>query len=320
MSSIAPYHDKEEWRQARQSGMGGSDAAKVAGISPYGTPLSVYEEKISELAPDKPNWRMLWGNIAEPIAAELYVEETGRKVRRQPLRRNSEHDFLIANVDRQILIGADVTTTGCLEIKCPGIGAFSKIKAHGLPDYAILQLQHYLGVLGYSWGSFAVFNPESGPPIHFDMEADTELIDQLFEREVKFWTEHVIPRIPPSETVSDQALDIPEIEGELKIIDEDAWRESALQLREARTLKDAATELEDSAKDTLKGLMTDQGLDAVEIPDLARLYYRMSAGRTSWKKTAEAIAEDANLDVSEFTVEGKPYRTFKPYFLTKEEE
>ncbi len=321
MSSIAPYHDKEEWRQARQSGMGGSDAAKVAGISPYGTPLSVYEEKISELLPDKPNWRMMWGNIGESIAADLYVEETGRKVRRQPLRRNTEYDFLIANVDRQILTGtAGVETPGTLEIKCPGIGAFGKMKAHGLPDYAVLQLQHYLGVLGYSWGSFAVFNSEYGPPIHFDMEADQELIGQLFEREVKFWTEHVVPRIPPPETTDAQALDIPEIEGELKIVDGDEWRERVAQLREARNYKDAAIELENYAKAKLQELMTDQGLDAVEIPDLARLYYRLSAGRTSWKKTAEAIAKDANLDVGEFTVEGKPFRTFKPYFLTREQE
>ncbi len=320
MSSIAPYHDKEEWRLARQSGMGGSDAAKVAGISPYGTPLSVYEEKISELASDKPTWRMLWGNIAESIAADLYAEETGREIRRQPLRRNSEHDFLIANVDRQILIGGDVTTTGCLEVKCPGIGAFSKMKARGLPDYAVLQLQHYLGVLGYSWGSFAVFNSEYGPPIHFDMEADTELIDQLFDREIKFWTEHVIPRIPPPEMINDQPLDIPEIEGELKVIDIDAWRNAAEELRDAQGLRKAAAELEDTAKGTLKGLMESSGLDAVEIPDLARLYYRFSDGRVSWKKTAEAIAKDADVSIDEFKVEGKPYRTFKPYFLRTEEE
>ncbi len=320
MSSIAPYHDKEEWRLARQSGMGGSDAAKVAGISPYGTPLSVYEEKISELAPDKPTWRMLWGTIAESIAADLYVEETGRKVRRQPLRRNSEHDFLIANVDRQILIGDDVTSTGCLEVKCPGISAFSKIKAYGFPEHAILQLQHYLGVLEYSWGSFAVFNSEYGPPIHFDMEADQELIGQLFEREVKFWTEHVIPRIPPPETVNDQPLDIPEIEGELKVIDVDDWRSAALELQEAQGLRKAAAELEDIAKSTLKGLMESSGLDAVEIPDLARLYYRYSDGRVSWKKTAEAMAKETEFPLEYYKVEGKPFRTFKPYFLTREVE
>ncbi len=320
MSSIAPYHDKEEWLLARQDGLGGSDGSAVAGINPYRTPLEVYEEKTSELAPDEPNWRMLWGNIAESIAADLYAQKTSREIRRQPLRRNAEHDFLIANVDRQILIGGDVTTTGCLEIKCPGIGAFSKMKAHGLPDYAVLQLQHYLGVLGYSWGSFAVFNPEYGPPIHFDMEADQDLIEQLFEREIKFWTEHVVPRIPPPETVDHRTLDIPEIEGELTVIDGDAWRESALQLREARGLKDAATELHNSAKATLQRLMKDQGLDAVEIPDLARLYYRMSKGRVSWKGTATAIAQEADLDVANFTVEGKPFRTFKPYFLSREEE
>ncbi len=320
MSSIAPYHDKEEWLLARQSGLGGSDASAIADINPFRSPMDVYLEKTSDLTPDKPTWRMQWGNIAESIAADLYVQETGRKVRRQPLRRNTEHSFLIANVDRQIFIGADVSTTGCLEVKCPGIGAFSKIKAHGLPDYAILQLQHYLGVLGYSWGSFAVFHSDYGPPIHFDMEADQKLIDQLFEREFKFWTEHVVPRIPPPDEADDSAFDIPEIEGELKIIDVDQWRSAAEELREAQGLRKAAAELENTAKGTLKGLMEAGGLDAVEIPELARLYYRFSQGRTSWKKTAEAIAKDADVSIDEFKVEGKPYRTFKPYFLRTEEE
>lgn len=320
MTALAPYHDKEEWRLARQSGLGGSDGSAVANINPFRTALEVYEEKIGELTPDNPSWRMEWGNIAEPVAADLYAKSTGREIRRQPLRRNAEHDFLIANVDRQILIGGDVTATGCLEIKCPGIGAFSKMKAHGLPDYAVLQLQHYLGVLGYSWGSFAIFNPEYGPPIHFDMEADQELIGPLFEREIKFWTEHVIPRIPPPETVDDQPLEIPEIEGELKVIDGDAWRQAAEELRAAVSLRKAAAELEDSAKGALKGLMEDQGLDAVEIPDLARMYYRMSTGRTSWKGTATAIAQEADLDVGDFIVQGKDYRTFRSYFLTREEE
>ena len=115
-------------------------------------------------------------------------------------------------------------------------------------------------------------------------------------------------------------IDIPEVEGELKVIDMSEWRNAAEELREAQGLRTAAAELEDTAKGTLKGLMETVGVDAVEIPDLARLYYRLSEGRVSWKKTAEAIAKDTNVSVDEFKIEGKPYRTFKPYFLTREVE
>jgi len=312
---VAPYHDKEEWRLARQSGLGGSDGSAVANINPFRTALEVYEEKTGDLESDNPNWRMQWGNIGEAIAADLYVEETGREIRRQPLRRNAEHDFLIANVDRQILAVGDVTSTGCLEIKCPGLGAFSKIKAHGLPDYAVLQLQHYLGVLGYSWGSFAVFNPEYGPPIHFDMEADQELIGQLFEREIEFWTEHVIPRIPPPIESDDVALEIPEIEGELKIMEGPDWLKAARDLQEAKDLQDTAKTLADQAKDRVQELMKGVDADAIELTDVGRFYYRTQDGRTSWKGTAQALAKESGLDLSAFEKVGKPFKTFRSFFF-----
>jgi hypothetical protein len=67
-------------------------------------------------------------------------------------------------------------------------------------------------------------------------------------------------------------------------------------------------------------MMEDNDLDAIEIPDLVKIYYRQQAGRTSWKGTAEAIAKEAELDVSDFLKIGKPSRAFRPYFLIPEEE
>ena len=321
MTSIASYHDKSEWRRARQSGLGGSDASAIANLNPWRTPLDVYQEKTSELLFETPTWRMDWGNMAESIAADLYAEKTGRQIRRQPMRRHPEHDFMIGNVDRQILAGSgDVTTTGCLEIKCPGLGAYAKMKARGLPDYVVLQLQHYLGTLAYSWGSFAIFNPEDGPPIHFDMEADQDLIAQLFEREIKFWTEYVIPRIPPPIESTSKALDVPEIEGELTIVSDEDWQRMASDLRDARELKQAAEALEETAKIQIQERMHRDELHAVEVDGIARFYYRYQAGRTNWKETAEAIARAADLKVDGFLVKGDGFTRFTPYFLRPEED
>jgi len=316
MTSPASYRDKDAWRLARQDGLGGSDASAVAEANPWCTPMDVYLEKTSDLKPEELNWRMRWGNIGEAIAADLYAEKTGRKIRQQPLRRHPEHPFLLANVDRQILAGtAGVTSTGCLEIKSPGLGNYSKMKAHGLPDYAVIQLQHYLGVLGYSWGSFAIFNPEDGPPIYFDMEADQALIADLFEREIKFWTEHVVPRIPPPMETMAKPMDIPHIEGELTIVDSDEWVKAATEFREARELKDTATELEETAKTKVQELMHRDELHAAEVSGLVRFYYKMFAGNTKWKPTAEAIAREARLNVDDFIVKGDSYTKFTPYLL-----
>ncbi len=320
--AIASYHDREAWLQERQSGIGGSDASAILGVNRFKTAFELWQEKTAESPTQIPvTSAMQRGIVLEPVAAELYVERTGRKVRRQPLRRHREYDFMIGNVDRQILSGTGgVETPGALEIKCPGLRVMANVKAHGLSDSMTVQLLHYLAVYGYEWGSFCLFNAENWDVIYFDLEADQEFIDTLIEKEQEFWNNNVLARIAPPEEDDGTAIDIPEIEGELKVIDVDQWRDAARELQEAQSLRKAAGELEDTAKGTLKELMESSGLDAVEIPDLARLYYRMSEGRVSWKKTAEAIAKNADVAIDEFKVEGKPYRTFKPFFLTREVE
>ncbi len=307
--------EKHEWLKERQTGIGGSDASVILGVNPFRTKTELWAEKIADTVTETPATpAMLRGTILEPVAADLYVERTGRHVRRQPMRRHPEHEFMIGNVDRQILAVDGVESTGILEIKCPGLRVMAKVKAHGLSDYMTVQLMHYLGVYGYEWGSFCLFNAENWDVVYFDLEADQDFIGAMVEKEGEFWNNHVLTGTAPPED-NEPLMDIPEVEGELKVIDGDIWRSAIKELREAVSLRKAAGDLEATAKGTLKELMENQGLDAVEVPDLARLYYRMSQGRVSWKKTAEAIAKDTEVSIDEFKVEGKPYRTFKPYFL-----
>lgn len=316
----ASYRNREEWLKERQSGIGGSDAAAVLGVNPFMTPLELWESKVQEVAQVEPTGPMLRGIHLEPVAADLYVEQTGRQVRRQPLRRHSEHKHMIANVDRQILATTeDVTSTGVLEVKCPGLRVMAKVKARGLEDYMTVQLMHYLAVLGYTWGSFALFNAENWQLIHFDLEADLDFIDMLVEKEAEFWTKYVQAGTPPPADQEPWA-DVPKVEGELKVVDGPMWREFAGQLLEAQALKRAALDLEGQAKEQLQALMQDVGAEAVEIAEFARLYWKEQAGRAQWKKVAEALAKAASLDVNDYMVVGKPSRPFRPYFLKQEVE
>jgi putative phage-type endonuclease len=317
--ATASYRDREEWLAERKTGIGGSDAAAVLGVSPYKSALDLWREKVSdESESDAATTVMLMGNYLEPLAADLYAQETGRQMRRQPLRRHPEHDFMIGNVDRQILAGV-LRSTGVLEIKCPGLRVFAGAKAKGLPDHMTVQLMHYLAVLGYSWGSFALLCRETGEFIHFDLEADPRLIATLIEREHEFWTKYVVPRVePPAET--EKVTDIPHIEGEMTVVDGDDWRAAATALREARQLKDAAEELEETAKLKVQEFMHREELHAAEVPGLARFYYRPYPGSTKWKETAQAVAREAKLDVEQFIVKGEAYTRFTPYFLRPSEE
>jgi putative phage-type endonuclease len=315
MTTSASYRDKDAWLQERKTGIGGSDAAVILGVSPYRTLRDLWLEKTGQLDDkDKPTPAMIRGIHLEPVAADLYVERTGRKVRRQPMKRHPKYDWMIGNVDRQILAGGDVKSTGILEVKCPGLRVMSNVKAHGLPDYMVVQLTWYLAVYGYSWGSFVLFNSEQWDLIYFDLEADQQLIDTLIARGEEFWIKYVIPGIePPSEAA--KATDIPKIEGELTTVDSDEWVRAATEFREARELKDTATELEETAKARVQELMHRDELHAAEVPGLVRFYYKPFPGNTKWKPTAEAIAREARLNVDDFIVKGDGYTKFTPYLL-----
>lgn len=306
----------QAWLKARK--IGGSDAAAIIGAHPYRTAYEVWERLTGATTGEiEMNLAMKMGVLLEPVAADLYVEETGRKVRKRKQRAHPDYDFITGNIDREILAHEEIPA-GILEIKCPTIHTMAKVKREGLRDDMVVQLQHYLGVYGYEWGSFALFNQDAGF-INFDIEADQDFIDALFEKEIEFWENHIVPKIPPAQEVAED-IDIPQVEGALIMVDDAEWREAATNLQEARALKKTASELELTAKGTIQALMDDKGANAVEIPSFARFYYKTYAGNTSWKKTSEKLALAAGLPLSDYIVKGKESRRFLPYFLKQLEE
>jgi len=190
-----------EWLKERQTGCGGSDAAPIVqGVDQYGTTISdIYDQKtalaiVDDAEPSKP---ILRGRYLEPIAADEFVRLTGRKIRRQPMRRHRQYPYMIANVDRQQL--NDPRGPGVLEIKAPGWQVFSDIKENGLSDGHIIQLQQYLEVWDYSWGTFAVFDSMAWEMVYFDVERNQDWGDLLIEKEAEFWVvleEEVRPSSP----------------------------------------------------------------------------------------------------------------------------
>lgn len=306
-----------EWHERRSQGIGGSEAAAALGLSPYRSRFELWRAKTGHGTPTEPTPAMLRGQHLEDVAAELYEEETGRKLRRISAQRHAEHEWMLGNPDRTILATGDVEETGVLEIKCPGLNAFGRMKAHGLPDHYVLQLQHYLAVTGRSWGAFAVLNAEQWSLLHFDLERDEQLIRQLIRRERAFWRLVEDGREPPADP-EEPELEVSSPGGEVEVVQGEEWQEAARELLEARELKSTAQELEGRAKDRLKDLMREAGTEAVEVPGRARLYWREQSGRTSWKKTARRMVEEHDLELEDYRVTGDPYRRFDPHPLEED--
>jgi hypothetical protein len=66
---------REQWFEERRKGIGGSDAAAVAGLSRYRTPIQVYMEKLGLIDPPEENEAMYWGKKLEDLVAEEFSQK-----------------------------------------------------------------------------------------------------------------------------------------------------------------------------------------------------------------------------------------------------
>ncbi|MCL6445994.1 MAG: YqaJ viral recombinase family protein [Alicyclobacillus sp.] len=176
---------REEWLRWRQLGIGGSDAAAVAGMSPWKSPTRLYLEKLGASEPEEAGEAAHWGTLQEPLVAQEFKERTGYLVRRRnAMLRHSEHDFMLADIDRLVRIPG--RGWGVLEIKCTGAWHSGDWDDNKVPDHYMLQMQHYLAVTGLQYGFFAVLI--GGQRFHMvEVERDDKLIDYLIQIESDFW-------------------------------------------------------------------------------------------------------------------------------------
>ena len=138
----------EEQRIDRRQGIGGSDAAAVAGCDPYKSARTLYHEKRGEIPEDdlSDNDAVYWGNVLEDTIAQEYARRTGNKIRR--VNRTLVHpdlSFVRAHIDRDV-----VGTNRALEVKMTGAFMAESWGAPGtdeVPERVHIQCSHYLAVL-----------------------------------------------------------------------------------------------------------------------------------------------------------------------------
>jgi putative phage-type endonuclease len=84
MATIIP-HDQgtQEWQEWRKTGLGGSDAPVIMGVSPWNTPYKLWAERCGLLAPRRSNSAMDRGNALEPKIRAQY--ELIRDLEMQPV-------------------------------------------------------------------------------------------------------------------------------------------------------------------------------------------------------------------------------------------
>ena len=182
----------------RRTGLGGTDAAAILGLSPWRTPLQVWREKTGQEQPSVETDAMRWGQLLEDVVAEEYARQTGRKIRR--VRRTLRHPTVrvaLAHLDREIV--ADDKGPGVLEVKTTWARTdeWGEEGTDEVPAGYAAQVTHYLAVTGRRWGEIAVLWLRERRLGVYRIEPEPDVLRGLLEYEQEWWERHVEAGVPP---------------------------------------------------------------------------------------------------------------------------
>ena len=247
----------QEWVDERKQYIGGSEVAAVLGYSTHKTPLQVWMLKQELVEPTESTPIMAFGNYFEPIMAEYFEELTGLKTRRvnTPFA-HAEHEFLRANIDRQILNGDGVEGTGVLELKTTNSHRLKNL-AGQYPIEWTYQIQHYLGLTGYSYAYLFIYERDTCEfyePIY--VERNDQLISENMVALTQWWRNHMINGKRPEPQNDEDLLMLYPNSSDGKIIETSprdyGIYEELKQVREQKSeLKEKETELKNELKASL---------------------------------------------------------------------
>ena len=184
---------KEDWLHYRKCGITGTDAGAILGLNPYRSAFQVYHDKISDTIENIDNEAMRQGRDLEDYVAQRFTEATGLKVRRaNAIYQSKEHPLLLADFDR-LIVGQKAG------LECKTVSPFSADKwADGkIPAHYLAQVDHYLAVSGFDCWYVAALIFGRELVIH-KIVTDKQVLSDLIDKEELFWTNHVVPQIPPA--------------------------------------------------------------------------------------------------------------------------
>ena len=185
-----PYAD---WLEYRKTGIGGSDASVVCGISRYKSPVELWMEKTGQLPPQEAGEAAYWGTMLESVVREEFTKRTGIEVSKPSvILQSEEHPFMLANVDGI----CEHPELGTCIFEAKTASAYKAGEWEDtIPDEYMCQVQHYMAVTGYQGAYIAVLIGGNTFRWKF-VERDEELISMLLELESAFWS-YVQDYTPP---------------------------------------------------------------------------------------------------------------------------
>lgn len=305
-------HESTDHRGLKRA-IGGSQIGALLGMNKYKTPADVWDDLLAP-RPRELNKAMDAGIRLEPVACDIYAEETGWRLDVQPPRTEG---IFRSMVDRMISPVAGGKTlpewatsqVGVLEVKCPDSWGFEATLANGIDASYYAQIQQYMMVEGVNWGAFAIFGRHEWRLHHFEVAADAALQAQIRTVGEKFWQEHVLSRVRPENGATGLVGHIPlRLGADAVVLLDDESFKLVRELQEAKQELNIAEKRFGSLKEAIQGKMIDAGAEVV----------RIGSTRISWKEvTRRTLSKEKMVEAG---VDPTPFynisvsRTFLPKF------
>lgn len=187
----------------RMQGIGGSEIAAVAGLSPYSRPIDVYLRKVGLAGDIPPSHHLDRGTFLEPGIIAWYSKTYGREVKDVGTLVHPKHPVVIATPDG-LATCKESGERFALEVKCPSFHAAQQWGAPGtdeIPDAYRAQAIWQMAVLGVKACEVVAFI--GGNIQVYQVPYDAVAFDALRHIAEDFWESHVLPQQPPESDGSD---------------------------------------------------------------------------------------------------------------------
>ncbi|EPY6430854.1 YqaJ viral recombinase family nuclease [Clostridium sporogenes] len=209
---------RSTWLSTRGNSIGGSEIAKVAGFSKYGSALTVFNEKLGLSEKFKGNIHTKFGNRMEPLIRE-WVQEDFEKETEIKLTTyeypymmiHKEHEYFSANIDGLANLQQDyrfyenldtgevkfIPKDELIGIEIKTASEFLKKMWVGeeIPDEYYCQCQWYMGITGLNYFLIIYL---LGKEVKWKIvpRCDDD-IKALFEIGKEFWNNNILTKTPP---------------------------------------------------------------------------------------------------------------------------
>jgi len=169
-----------EWLEMRKKYIGASDAPIIMGVSPWTTPLQLWERKLNLAEEKQQTQAMKSGTDLEPIAREIFIRDSGVPVSPKVMF-HPRYKWMMASMD-----GISSSGKTAVEIKCPQNPRDHEIACRGeVPEKYLPQLQHQMEVCDLDTIFYLSFY--NGKSILLEIDRNERYIQEMVREEEAFY-------------------------------------------------------------------------------------------------------------------------------------